>query len=179
VHYNSLTAGVSSDQTSVDFKLDDTVVKEGWIQPWANPNWLQGQNMMIPANDPDVEHSFAFDLTFVSQNAPLDIYSVGYHQHVLGSHGRVEIRRRPADGGGTECLVDVPRWDFHWQNAYAFKTPKRFNVGDQLYLECHWDNSAEHQPIVNGQPQVSKDTFWGEGTSDEMCLSSFYLTLAD
>lgn len=37
IHYNSLTAGPQPDTTSIDFKIDDTVEKEGRIEPWANP----------------------------------------------------------------------------------------------------------------------------------------------
>ena len=45
-----------------------------------------------------------------------------------------------------------------------------FNPGDKLYLECHWDNSGGNQ---TGAP---KDTLWGEGTGDEMCLGVVYIT---
>jgi len=48
--------------------------------------------------------------------------------------------------------------------------------GDQIYLECHWDNSAENQALVEGQPLPPRDVTWGEGTTDEMCLSGFYFT---
>ncbi len=176
VHYNSLTAGVSSDLTSIDVKLDDTIDKEAVIQPFANPSWLSGSSMMIPAGEPDVMHSFTADLTFLFGSAPIDIHSVGYHQHVLGTHGRVELVRADTT---RECMVDVPRWDFHWQGGYGFVQPKRMNPGDKIYLECHWDNSAANQPFVNGQQRTPQDVIWGEGTTDEMCLTSFYVTPAD
>src|SRR5262249_20458498 len=51
VHYNSSAAGPQPDQTSVDFKIDDKVEKESHIQPWTNPQWLSGQNMMISAGE--------------------------------------------------------------------------------------------------------------------------------
>ena len=50
VHYNSLNAGAQEDQTSIDFKIDDTVEKEGKIQPWTNPQWISGKAMSIPAS---------------------------------------------------------------------------------------------------------------------------------
>ena len=37
--------------------------------------------------------------------------------------------------------------------------------GDQLYLECHFDNSDS---------TMARN--WGEGTADEMCLGGFYVT---
>ena len=38
VHYNLTNNNGQPDQTSIDFKLDDTVDKEALIQPWANPS---------------------------------------------------------------------------------------------------------------------------------------------
>jgi hypothetical protein len=168
VHYNSLTAGPQPDQTSVDFKLEDKVEKEGRIQPWTQPSWISGQSMMIPAGETDVMHKFEFDPTpYISGGKPFTMYSASLHMHTLGTHAKMEIHR---DNGDNECLLQIEDWNFHWQGSYGFKAPKQFNPGDKLYLECHWDNSAGNQV---GAP---KDTWWGEGTTDEMCLGGFYLT---
>ena len=32
------------------------------------------------------------------------------------------------------------------------------------------------QPTIDGQQQMPKDVYWGEGTTDEMCLGGFYMT---
>ena len=66
----------------------------------------------------------------------------------------------------TECLLDIPRWDFHWQANYRFKEPKVVKSGDRIAVECHWDNSLPG----------ARDVSWGEGTEDEMCLGIFYMT---
>jgi hypothetical protein len=50
------------------------------------------------------------------------------------------------------------------------------NPGDKLAVECHWDNSAENQPIENGVQRVSRDLNWGVKTTDEMCVGGVYLT---
>jgi len=168
IHYNSLTAGPQPDKTSIDFKLDDSVVKEGKIQPWANPKWLSGQSMDIPAGQTDVEHHWAYDpTTFLSGGKPITMYSANLHMHQLGKRAKLEIQRPDTTN---ECMLQIDDWNFHWQGSYGFAKPKTFNPGDKLYLECHWDNSAGNQ---SGAP---KDTFWGEGTGDEMCLGGFYWT---
>jgi hypothetical protein len=95
---------------------------------------------------------------------------------VRGTHGRVELQH---PDGSSDCLLDVPRWDFHWQGGYGFTHPKRMNPGDQLYLECHWDNTAANQPVVNGVQVAPTELNWGEGTGDEMCLTAVYVTVAD
>jgi len=35
----------------------------------------------------------------------------------LGTHARLEIQR---GSGDKECLLDIPRWDFDWQDSYVF-----------------------------------------------------------
>lgn len=162
IHYNTLTAGKQPDQTSVDFKVDDAVAKEAWIQPWTNPQWLQG-GMSIPSGDADVKHAFAYDPTdFISGGQPFTIYTAGLHMHTLGTRAKLWIERA---GGEEECLLDIPRWDFHWQGAYLLQQPKVFNPGDRIHIECHWDNS-----------QGASEVKWGESTTDEMCLGSWYST---
>jgi hypothetical protein len=69
--------------------------------------------------------------------------------------------------GTTDCLLNITRWDFHWLGDYYFETPVRIDPGDRVYVECHWDNTAGHQKIVNGEQQAPRDLHWG--TDDEMC----------
>jgi len=162
VHYNSLAAGVQPDQTSVDVKIEDKVEKEAWVQPWTNPGWISGSGMLIPAGQMDVTHTFSFDPTqYISDGQPFVIYSANHHMHTLGTTGKLWIDRQD---GTQECLLDIPRWNFHWQNSYGFAKNKTFQPGDRLGIECHWDNTT------------AKDVTWGEGTTDEMCIGFFYLT---
>lgn len=175
VHYNLIAPDPDPDQTSIELKVDDTVTQEATVQPWANPNWLSGDNMLIPAGDSDVEHNWQLDPTLLSGGKSLTIHTVGLHMHRLGHTARLSIER--ADGS-SDCLLDIGNWDFDWQGSYALKTPVQIDSGDALRLECHWDNSPENQPIVGGSPQVPRDVTWGEGTSDEMCLGIALITQA-
>ncbi len=174
MHYNSQTAGAGPDLTSIDFRLADEVDKEAFTLPWANPMWLEGDAMRIPAGQQDVSYSFAFyPTTFIPGQPSFQIHSAALHMHQLGTSGTIEIQR----GDGTdECMLEVPRWDFHWQLAYGFTQPKVCNPGDRLSIECHWDNTAANQPVVRGHQQDPRDVAWGEGSTDEMCLGVFYIT---
>jgi hypothetical protein len=168
IHYNSLNGGPQADQTSIDFKIDDKVEKEGKIQPWTNIAWLNSKKMDIPAGQADVKHAFQYDpTTFLTGGKPFTMYSASLHMHTLGTRGLLSIRRKDA---AEECALQIDDWNFHWQGSYGFAKPKVFNPGDQLYLECHWDNSGAK---TDAPP---KDTWWGEGTTDEMCLGGFYWT---
>jgi hypothetical protein len=171
VHYNTAGALPAPDLTSLDLKLDPTVQKEAIQMPWTNPDWILNHSMLIPAGASDVKYTFdvaplpwlslASNGLFVD-NQPVTAYTTFLHMHTHGSHGNVSIVR--ADGSN-DCLLDVPRWDFHWQMGYAFSQPRVINPGDVFHLECHFDNAGS---------SISRN--WGEGTDDEMCLTGFYVT---
>jgi hypothetical protein len=163
VHYNTLTAGALPDRTSLELKVDETVAKEAHIQPWANPQWLQKGGMPIPAATKGVHFEFSADPTkFFSGNKPMTIYSAGLHMHTLGHTARLGVEH-PA--GDETCLLDIPSWNFHWQGGYELAQPLTFQPGDQMSLECDFDNATMNE------------VEWGEGTTDEMCLGIFYYTV--
>ena len=172
VHYNVLEAGPEPDLTEVEMKLDDTVGKAAIIQPWANPNWIDSLDMRIPAGDADVMHAFEFDASF-PVGGDFTLHSAALHMHTLGTHTTASIVR--ADGS-TECLLQIDDWNFHWQGSYGLRQPPTFHRGDKLRVECHWDNSPSNQPMIGGQVRVPADVYWGESTTDEMCLGAFYVT---
>jgi hypothetical protein len=165
LHYNALTAGAQPDQTAVRLKVDSAVEDEAVIQPWTNPVWVGGIGMTIPPMSAGVTHTFDQDPTaWLTGGDAIVIHSPMLHMHTLGRAGRLSILR--ADGT-EECLLSISAWDFHWQGAYPLRVPVRFNPGDEIHLECTWDN-----PTTN-------EVKWGEGTTDEMCLGGFYYTLAE
>jgi mono/diheme cytochrome c family protein len=93
---------------------------------------------------------------------PLRIYGVAGHMHTRGYDIKVEL-----DG---KTLLHIPRWNFHWQDAYYLAKPVDANVGDVIHVSCKFDNSAIKQPLVNGRLLKPRYVLWGEGTTDEMCL---------
>ncbi|HEY2745578.1 MAG TPA: hypothetical protein VGL86_13170 [Polyangia bacterium] len=108
-----------------------------------------------------------------TQTRPGLLWAAFPHMHQLGTQIRVDLIH--ADGSKS-CVIDIPKWDFHWQGSYQFTQPIPVAAGDQLQTTCVWDNSATHQPIVDGQPQAPRDVRFGEGSTDEMCLAGFTLT---
>jgi hypothetical protein len=170
VHYNTSTTKAVPDQTSILLKTDPTVAKKAIIMPWADPAWFQSKQMDIPAHTMDATHSFSLDATTIASlssagvladGAPFTLYSAGLHMHTRGTRARTSIHRA---SGQDECLLDIEKWNFHWQGNYSFSNPKTFQPGDTLSLECHWNNMD------------AMDVNWGEGTGDEMCLGLFYVT---
>jgi predicted CxxxxCH...CXXCH cytochrome family protein len=95
-------------------------------------------------------------------NRPLRIYGVAGHMHTRGYDIRIELNGK--------TLLHIPRWNFHWQDAYYLQQPVDANVGDTIRVSCRFDNSAIKQPLVNGKLLKPRYVLWGEGTTDEMCL---------
>ncbi|HEY5922759.1 MAG TPA: hypothetical protein VIV11_13860 [Kofleriaceae bacterium] len=163
VHYDT-GHGSAPDLSSIDIMLEDSVERVERGAPVGNPVWFIGEGMEIPANDPDTKVWFAYDPTILTDREPIEIHNVMLHMHELGSIGRVAILR--ADGT-TECLLNIPSWDFHWMADYYFETPVRLEPGDKLYVECHWDNTEANQKVVDGVLQEPRTLHWG--TDQEMC----------
>jgi len=170
LHYNTLTTPAVPDQTSLEIMVEDTVEKPAFIIPFTNPQWLEGQTMDIPANSEGVVHTFAqnpgFFFNFLSDGAiapdkPVTIHGAGLHMHTRGMQASLELLR---GDGQEECVLDIPKWNFHWQGMYDHKQSKMWNPGDKLRLECHYNNPT------------STDMNWGEGTLDEMCLGTVLIS---
>ena len=189
VHYNTLTTPTGTDRTSLDFKLDDAVDKVAAIVKFTNPAWTGSTAMTIPAGDPNASYSFSADLSprmskasnkAVANDSPFLIYSTALHMHLLGTQASISVTHAGTNaddaGSGDSCLLDIPAWNFHWQRIYTFAKPVLFQPGDQVNLACHWNNSQANQQTVNGQQLPAKTVTWGEGTTDEMCLSVLYVT---
>jgi hypothetical protein len=172
MHYYLGAARGESDQTAIDIKLADSVDKPAAIIPFANPLWLEGQEMLIPAGATNKVHWFDVELSEYTDE-PFLIHSANLHMHRLGTNAVLWVER---ENGDIDCMLDVPRWDFDWQITYAFTEPKLVQPGDRLGIECQFDNGAANQPVVDGQRAEPRDVAWGDGTGDEMCLGVFYVT---
>jgi hypothetical protein len=72
-------------------------------------------------------------------------------------------------------LLDIPRWDFHWQNAYALSHAVKAEAGDVVRVTCRHD---VHKRMHGGHgvPKTPRYILWGEGTTDEMCLGILQVT---
>ena len=119
----------------------------------------------IAAGDGDVENERIFDVPDAGE-----IVGVVPHEHLLGTAIRADLLR---DGEPDACLVDIPSWDFNWQDMYYFREGEALEVrkGDRVRLNCRYDNSPEAQPVFNGERVTPRDVGWGDGTFDEMCLN--------
>lgn len=170
VHYNVPNDGidVEPDVSVVNLQVDEAVERPAEVFFFADPSWVLSQTMDIPAGDSEVTHDISYTL-----QSDFSIHTANLHMHLLGQRARYEIRR---SDGSEECLLEVDDWDFNWQMTYALDEPVQFEPGDSLHLECTFDNSADNQPIIDGEQVEPQDANWGDGTRDEMCLATMLIS---
>jgi peroxiredoxin len=123
--------------------------------------------LRIPAGNADfpaiAEHRFDQDTL---------IYSLLPHMHLRGKSFRFEAAY---PDGRRETLLDVPRYEFEWQNVYVLSEPKLMPEGTVLHCLARYDNS-EANP---SNPDPKKTVTWGEQTRDEMLVGYVEVALAD
>jgi len=102
---------------------------------------------------------------------PLDLYMIGPHMHLKGTHMTAELMETRIENGvsvpqeaSSECLIQTDRYDFDWQRGYWFKEPLEVPQRGLVRLTCRYDNRFEDDPIA-----------LGEGSGDEMCLAVLFV----
>ena len=163
VHYFLASAAPEPDLTEFHMELAKTPPTYQFVsRPLAN------LALAIPAG----AARSVQETTFVNyRSQPLRILQVTGHMHLFGSELKLDLV--PKGGSESGCLLSIPRWDFNWQQPYAFRPGDvaTANPGDALRLTCVYDNSAANQPSVDGKVLEPADVTWGDGTLDEMCLA--------
>jgi hypothetical protein len=121
--------------------------------------------MDIAAGDANYRRSTSYTL-------PKDVILVGIvpHMHLLGKAMKVTAKR---PGSEIETLIDVPHWNYNWQDEYYYERPFKLPAGTVLTVEATFDNSASNPSNPSSPPQR---VTWGEETTDEMLFCFFLLT---
>ena len=91
--------------------------------------------------------------------------------HLLGSSIQAGAEPRAPR---VEVLLDIPRWDFHWQNAYALARPVEVGPGDVVRVTAH--DVAKRSKRGRASEGRARYVLWGEGMTDEMCLGILQVT---
>jgi hypothetical protein len=157
----------------------------GIVSDPNDPNSLSSFN--IPANTSGKTITMRFTLPPMLNNAPTPhtyIYGVGAHMHYVGVKQTINMHRAipTGDDPKEECMLSVPRWDFNWQQGYAYdvsditKLPG-MSPFDSLDIKCTYDNSMNNPFVVDALKDQGlsqpRDVQLGETTLDEMCLGVF------
>jgi hypothetical protein len=116
----------------------------------------------IPPNNPNykVESQRRFD-------RDVTLLSLFPHMHMRGKSFRYELVSPGKQE--REILLDVPHYDFNWQNSFILAEPRQIPAGSVLHCTAHFDNSSEN--LAN--PDPSKTVKWGPQTWEEMMIGWF------
>jgi hypothetical protein len=117
--------------------------------------------------------------------AHLPIFSIGGHEHYVGSAVEVNLHRAsPAPGApADQCLLSIPQWNFDWQRAYRYDAPieqlPAVAPGDVMKITCTYDNTPANANVMLSLQQqgltMPQTVHLGETTLDEMCLAPMVL----
>jgi hypothetical protein len=103
---------------------------------------------------------------------PTTIHVAAGHMHLLGASIKLELNPGTSR---SKILLDIPRWNFHWQNAYMLEEPVHAEPGDVVRVTCRHD-VRKRTHGGHGIPKTPRYVLWGEGTTDEMCLGILQVT---
>jgi peroxiredoxin len=162
LHYTP-NGKAAQDMSSVALKFADpaTVKKEVATVQAIN------QRFKIPpkASNHRVEAQYRFE-------KDCNLLALFPHMHLRGKSFRYTA---VYPDGKEEILLDVPRYDFNWQNGYEYAEAKKMPAGTRMVCVAHYDNSEEN--LANPNPN---DTVrWGDQTWEEMMIGYFDVTLTD
>lgn len=88
-------------------------------------------------------------------DASVRLAAIQPHMHLLGQRVRVDL----VEGDRRTCLIDVPRWDYHWEEMFVFdpSIALRAAAGASFETTCTWNNPSD------------RAVGYGLTVSDEMC----------
>jgi hypothetical protein len=141
--------------------------------------WFYDDNVTIrPLTTESIIENWAFELppnrhTTVSSSAKVgaqdySMLSVFPHMHLLG-HDIKSFALTPSRD--TIRFVDIPHWDFEWQEFLFFKNPKKLPAGSTIHGIGSYDNSRNNKHNPNDPPITVRP---GLNTTDEMFLIYFH-----
>ena len=113
--------------------------------------------IQIPAGEKNYSVRDSFTLPI-----DVDAFGVSAHAHFIGKSMKLTAT---LPTGETKVLLDIPNWDFAWQDGYIFRDMVALPKGTRLDGEVSWDNSASN-PRNPSTPPVP--VAWGEQSRDEM-----------
>ena len=160
IHYTA-TGAPQEDQCSIGLVFADpkTVRKEVVTDMVVNPRFE------IPPGDPDykveAERVLEQDEEVLTWMPHTHVRGIGFKYEAIYPDGKKEV------------LLNVPQYDFNWQNTYVLAEPKLLPKGTTLRGEARYNNSTSN--LAN--PDPTQTVRWGEQTWEEMMIGYYDRTL--
>lgn len=160
LHWNN-PASVSTYTDSSGFSLYFTPT----LRTYNLGTLMYGEgNLVIPPRQAEVSfnHTCPSVCTNYYHAETRYITAAAIHMHTYGIKGRVSLWR---NGALIKDLSPLQVYDYNTPQVIAFDPPIEYRKGDEVKTECYFSSLRSNHSI-----------FFGESTSDEMCLSfmTFY-----
>ena len=160
MHYPEGSYG-EYDSTKVIFHFYS--IGETGVRPVSTERLLENWSFLLPPNEfTDVTAQYPSSNGIESDYSLLSVFP---HMHLLGQQMTVYGIKPNND---TLKLIDIPHWDFEWQDFYFYKTIQKAEAGTVLYSEATYDNTSGNLHNPNSPPTT---VFPGLNTSDEMMVT--------
>lgn len=156
IHYHP-NGKEMTDQSSVGFHYSDKATSRPWSIVQVPPHFGILQGIAIKAGEKEHIEKATFILP-----EDCEAFAVNAHAHYLAK--RMELTATLPDGEKMR-LLRTSRWDFRWQEDYAFEKPVKLPAGTRLDMLISYDNSASNP---NNPTNPPRDVKWGPQTTDEM-----------
>lgn len=171
-HYHR-TGKPETDRLKVGLYFAEKPVEKVWQSVAVGPRpknirqrlGLEPAAFQIPAGTPD--HKVKASAWLQSDAT---VHAVMPHMHLIGR--QIKVTMTPP-GGDTVTLVEIPDWDYNWQETYWFKAPLKAPAGTRIDVEAVYDNSLANPNNPFNPPR--KITF-GEQTTNEMMFGFVSVT---
>jgi hypothetical protein len=179
-HYAPNSIG-QTDSTKINFEYCKVAnPRSAYVAPILShtPSLMVGGSFFIPANTVTSLKQF----NSIKKSIPslpsflnFSVFSVFPHMHKIGSSYKVygTHRNNVLHKNDTTPYINIPRWDFNWQNSYIFKKPIKLPITDTLWGEATYNNTTSN-PNNPSNPPINVHS--GEKTTDEMMVT--FLTIA-
>jgi hypothetical protein len=165
VHYAPGSQGLI-DNTVINFKLTTQTQRRIRVSAALNHiNTMVNGPLSIPANE---VKTFNESLLI---NTNLTVLYAFPHMHLIGKSIR-SWANLPLTND-TVRFVNIPDWDFNWQDNYVFPNAIKIPTGSTLKATAVYDNTGSN-PNQPSSPPINVGA--GEGTFDEMMIVFFAYT---
>lgn len=98
-------------------------------------------------------------------NRDISLLTINPHMHLLGKSFLAYATTASND---TIPLINIPRWDFHWQYFYTFKKMLKIPEGSVIHVEATMDNTTANPNNPYFPPRQISEQDQSMRTTDEM-----------
>lgn len=159
-----LSGKPESEISTIGLYFDDKPSEKFGTQIQLPPHFGALKGIDIPAGAEETVVTDEFILP-----VPVKAFWVSCHAHYLGKSMRL-VAELP--DGNEIVLLNIPDWDFNWQEVYAFEDYVDLPAGTKLVSKVTWDNSADN-PNNPSDPPVR--VRWGKESFNEMAAIDLFV----